>query len=241
MIRSRASTSLELSEFFNDDDSDGHRLAEFLLRKKGETKRPQFLFMSSQPQRTSLNVQLEKVQPTPPAEKENKENNRNINESNKTDKENEKSQQNIINDAAKESGGSNKASSPVSLNVFDVTSIPETQQQLPNNNNNNTVLEIPETQAMPLPRSAEAKANALCASSQLPATSPIRPLSPRISAVRKSGGVSPSDRLRRLSLKRLTKIGNGRRTLLQEFENTVGENDFVSFIVILDYQFCFRI
>uniref|UniRef100_A0A1A9VLP8 Uncharacterized protein n=1 Tax=Glossina austeni TaxID=7395 RepID=A0A1A9VLP8_GLOAU len=49
---------------------------------------------------------------------------------------------------------------------------------------------------------------------------------PRISASRKSVDVPPADHLRRLSLKRLSKISCSRRTLLQEFENTVSDADF---------------
>lgn len=52
---------------------------------------------------------------------------------------------------------------------------------------------------------------------------------PRISASRKSVEVPAGDHLRRVILKRLSKVSCSRRTLLQEFENTVSDAEFVSF------------
>ncbi|CAD6991352.1 uncharacterized protein LOC101452571 isoform X2 [Ceratitis capitata] len=54
----------------------------------------------------------------------------------------------------------------------------------------------------------------------------LRPLSPKSNVLR-SGGVRSADKLRRQVLKRLSNIGNsGRRTLLKEFESTIGSSDF---------------
>uniref|UniRef100_A0A1A9Z4Z9 Uncharacterized protein n=1 Tax=Glossina pallidipes TaxID=7398 RepID=A0A1A9Z4Z9_GLOPL len=49
---------------------------------------------------------------------------------------------------------------------------------------------------------------------------------PRISASRKSAEVPPGDHLRRVTLKRMSKISCSRRTLLQEFESTVSDAEF---------------
>ncbi|XP_075144810.1 centromeric protein-C [Haematobia irritans] len=159
-VKSKDSDSLELSNFFDNEDSDGYRLGQFLRKRHGCGQRQNFLFMNSDPIRLSLDVQLEKV-----AEKQNK---------------------NVIEKRVEEQVVSNVSVSP------------------------------------PKPSSNSGKGDGNKSLGE------NRNVSPRKSSImRKRSGVSPGDNLRRLSLKRLTRLSvNHRRSLINDFENTISDCAF---------------
>ncbi|XP_073846277.1 centromeric protein-C [Musca autumnalis] len=185
----RKSDSLDLSEYFNNDDSEGYRLAEFLQKRRGCVQRQNFLFVNNEPFRLSVDVQTEKAED---------ETNRKEEETKAADQNKLQTSQEKTKEAAAdgETGGNEQNST----------------LKGPGLNNMRASPEAPICNKSPLFKQ----------------TSPMRPspvMSPRISAaIRKSGGYSPSDHLRRYSLKRLSKFG--RRTLLQEFESTVSDSAF---------------
>ncbi|XP_011292122.2 uncharacterized protein LOC101895201 isoform X3 [Musca domestica] len=188
----RNSDSLELSEYFNNDDSEGYRLAEFLQKKRGRVQSQNLLFVNNEPFRLSVDVQTEKA-----AEETNRE------EENKAG---ERSENNTIN------ADSNEACTNGDVTTNKNKSYLASRRECANTTNVRSPPAVPTTNNSPLSRQS----------------SPLRPstaLSPKFSAaLRKSGGYSPSDYLRRYSLKRRSKLG--RRTLLQEFENTVSDSAF---------------
>lgn len=191
--RSRDSNSLELSQFFENDDSDGYRLAEFLQKRRGCAQRQNVLFMNYEPLRLSVDVQVEKV-PERSGSKE-EQNNRSQEYDSKASAANIEECANSDDMAVSNNG----MQSGVGTASTDVPPPPSSK--------------VPESLGERKP------------------TSPLqqsKKSSPRFSAaLRKSGGYSPADHLRRYSLKRLSRI-SGRRTLLQEFENTVTDSGFVS-------------
>ncbi|XP_065369213.1 rho GTPase-activating protein gacF [Calliphora vicina] len=207
----RPSTSLDLSEFFSNDDSDGHRLAEFLQKRRGGVQRQNFLFMNCEPQRLSLDVQLEKLPPSQQLATCEKNNEKQIENVEECDK-------NVEN-----AGNDEIENELASLHGETVGAAPGS-----NNETNEHVSKVSKVHPLPSegmsPNSPDKPHRLSPPPSSIKPLSPSRPLSPRLSSIRKSGGISPSDRLRRYSLKRLTKIG--RRTLLQEFESTVSDTNF---------------
>lgn len=222
---SRASTSLDLSEFFNNDDSDGHRLAEFLQKRRGGVQRQNFLFMNCEPERLSLNVQLEKLPPSQQPEENFDENN-------------EKQQTSALQKGDKNQQHSSNPQEPKSVEKeiallhgdneeeLSPTSPEDVHNKEPSISTDRDTQNKPVSPISPVrpqsPFAVESPPKPVNSLSPSP-----RPVSPRLSSIRKSGGaISPSDRLRRYSLKRLTRMSVGRRTLLQEFESTVTDNDF---------------
>ncbi|XP_037809245.1 probable WRKY transcription factor protein 1 isoform X2 [Lucilia sericata] len=223
---SRASTSLDLSEFFSNDDSDGHRLAEYLQKRRGGVQRQNFLFMNCETQRLSLNVQLEKL---PHSQQETAcENNgnqkKNVEECVNNGDANASIEKEMATLHGEEEVPSESLSACSNKAVTDKDPKDSNIGELPSKN------VFPISPRRPLspsrPQSPIIPLSPSRPQSPINPLSPSRPLSPRLSSIRKSGGVSPGDRLRRYSLKRLSKMCVGRRTLLQEFESTVSETNF---------------
>ncbi|KAI8119195.1 hypothetical protein FF38_02017 [Lucilia cuprina] len=220
---SRASTSLDLSEFFSNDDSDGHRLAEYLQKRRGGVQRQNFLFMNCETQRLSLNVQLEKL---PPSQQDTAcENNENQ----------KKNAEECINNGVANASVEQEMATMHGEAEVPSESIPGCSTNAVNDKEpkDSKIKQLPNKNVFPVspnrPLSPSGPLNPMSPSrpqSPVNPLSPSRPLSPRLSSIRKSGGVSPGDRLRRYSLKRLSKMCVGRRTLLQEFESTVSETNF---------------
>ncbi|KAM7344607.1 centromeric protein-C [Cochliomyia hominivorax] len=217
----RASTSLELSEFFNNDDSDGQRLAEFLQKKRGGVQRQNFLFMNCEPQRLSLNVQLEKITPSKEQKQQLQQENGKENNEQQTENNNSESVNRVVNE---ENCADVCIEKEMSLLHGDIE-----EPELPTCSKYVYNFEAPKVPSI------------LCAESPIsPARpqsplavdrhshkrlSPPRPQSPRLTAMRRnSGAISPGDRLRRYSLKRLSKIG--KRALMQEFESLASDSNF---------------
>lgn len=61
---SKEGASVNLSEFLNDDDSEGHRFVDFLKKRRGVNPKKRYLFMDCETDAMSFEVQLEKL-PTP--------------------------------------------------------------------------------------------------------------------------------------------------------------------------------
>ncbi|XP_013108792.2 uncharacterized protein LOC106088043 [Stomoxys calcitrans] len=180
-VKSRVSDKLELSEFFDNEDSDGYRLAEFLQKRRGRVPRQNYLFMNCEPLRLSLDVQFEKA-----PQKQN------------------------INTA--ESGK---------------TPAPLQDEQNENLGPTNCSAEIDARQRHSPTANAREGDSADRASPSSPLNQ-LKKISPRrLGVVRRSGGISPGDRLRRYSFKCASRLSAGhRRTLLHEFDSTVSDSAF---------------
>lgn len=206
---SQDNTSLDLSEYFkNDDDSNGQRLAEYLQKRRGGGLKQDFVFLNYEPQRLSLKVQLEKLPPPQQDQETSEYNNKDNNNENNVI--NENVDKNIVEEKELDLTNPDKENLTDKLTKSDNPPL-----------NNNYVEGISRDKV-------ERESRALSAPpvSGQGTSSPSRLLSPGLSTIRKSGYVSPGDRLRRLSLKRLSKMCIGRRTLLQEFESTVSNSNF---------------
>ncbi|KAI9580185.1 hypothetical protein GQX74_000178 [Glossina fuscipes] len=194
-IWARCNENLELTRFFDNDNSVGVRLAEHLRKDCGRVaSRPYIAFPSLEGERlstSSLEILLGRpsnndvdvfVEPLQRTESKNA---------------------GKSHDLKKQKKHQTRASQKIYMEIYNgAPPIENVENQSP----------------IPITDSRDSDGSSL----------PHHPkcFTPRTSASRKSIEVPPADHLRRLSLKRLSKISSSRRTLLQEFESTVPDVSF---------------